>query len=661
MQLLDLSRNRLTSWSSFAALPSLTELIVAGNAFVTVGPVATLFPALEVLDVSNNAISEEDSVARGADALTAALRSIAPISTLVELSVAGNACLGGREPPAVAAIVRAVLPHLELVDGVRVRERERSGGDAGSDSDSVEQLLQEAAAVLGPTHPGAGAAAGGSGAGSTRPSTAAGARPASSAASSTIEDNRRHLGSSPAHARPGSARPGSARPLMRPPSALGPAARPMSARSGIPPATAAPIASGDGIREAPSGSAATAGILKTVLSQDDIEQQTAATLAAVAKMKRDISARIQRAAPGAGLSLTSQAAGGRAPSMPSGGAADGAPVAVHRAAAELAPPSRTQAAAALTADRSNEAAIAAGPRALRQALEFARGGPAGEDGALGGSGQAEPSRTPLRSRAAKSPIPPEAEDEASDRYLSGELPDSSEYASPGGHEFDVTRETASCTSSTEPGVTKRRAAADVLLPRSPQTRVNAASEVDISAPKLRKSAATAAGSGNPRFQISFEALRAVGAARQAGLVASSTDNRSTGDADEDASPADGIGDGDDQELRERLPRDPPRSHRATADVSQEEQQQRRPHQQEGRSGPGPLFQRPPSAAARAAIVAPQYGGRLDASADGARAAAQLPGTGPAPRVRIPSGLAAALTGTELDALMASIGNEAAKP
>lgn len=51
LMILQLEHNRLSTWATFARMPALTELFLAGNAFTDIEPLPALFPSLEVLDL----------------------------------------------------------------------------------------------------------------------------------------------------------------------------------------------------------------------------------------------------------------------------------------------------------------------------------------------------------------------------------------------------------------------------------------------------------------------------------------------------------------------------------------------------------------------------------------------------------------------------------
>ena len=57
-----MDNNKFTSLDAFPKMPSLLELYIAGNTISDLSKLPNLFPNLEVLDVSNNKITELKSV-----------------------------------------------------------------------------------------------------------------------------------------------------------------------------------------------------------------------------------------------------------------------------------------------------------------------------------------------------------------------------------------------------------------------------------------------------------------------------------------------------------------------------------------------------------------------------------------------------------------------
>ncbi len=329
---------------------------------------------------SSTAVSPEHPI------VPSLLRRLSGLTSLAELSVAGNPCAGHSLPAVVLAAARALLPTLDTIDGVEIGENPAtldpassvapvaapastspvrpgtSGGmrrpaSAGPSKDADGALVGPGGIRLLPgVTPNLMLGSGGGGGVGARPGTATGSL-------------RRPGSAGPA---PGTAaRAGTSAPSSAPSSALllaEAAALASAAAAGLP----RPMTSGGG----GSGSGGGAGgTLRPMLSPDELMNQMALAKEAMRRARADMSSRVS--------SLKATAAGGER-------AVD---VASVTGAGEAA-----AAAAASTAAAAAEGAVSAPPRSLRQALEFSRRADVGEEG-----GAAAEAAAPLPAAAAARP------------------------------------------------------------------------------------------------------------------------------------------------------------------------------------------------------------------------------------------------------------------
>jgi hypothetical protein len=341
LQSLNLANNGIVCISDIGTLPNLLELDLSCNKLVSLAPRPTskatpawsaLLPKLESLDVSGNLL-----VISGTS-VESLLAPLVCLSTLAELFLADNPSSLELDRSLLVGIVRATLPNLMQLDEETLRTVSKESSAALDEEEG-----------LGPSPIG-----GPSGTSTTL-------RPASRGGSAS---------GPPLLTRPASAtvRPGSARPK----SAMGAGARPDSAatKSTLPPSAATPV-----------------GLLKSVISQDDIFQQTEKAKDLVEKMRQNWHARLSFAEKQ--LGGTGQLSETRKSTLQSAAAivpdaslkkADAwltqPPASPHRSPASSSSPSTIQ-----TSARASPPKLAAVPeksaaplRSLRSALNYARGG-----------------------------------------------------------------------------------------------------------------------------------------------------------------------------------------------------------------------------------------------------------------------------------------------
>ncbi|KAL4240215.1 hypothetical protein ACF0H5_001009 [Mactra antiquata] len=114
---LNVSNNQLTSLKSMGRLKSLQDLIASGNHINELSTVPTQLPALEVLELSNNEITDWDE-----------FYYLEEIPTLVELFISGNPfCAQDGSMPHYFSAIQAVIPHLEIIDGAHIKKHISKG------------------------------------------------------------------------------------------------------------------------------------------------------------------------------------------------------------------------------------------------------------------------------------------------------------------------------------------------------------------------------------------------------------------------------------------------------------------------------------------------------------------------------------------------------
>jgi hypothetical protein len=111
-----LNSNRISRLKDLPRLKELSELELAGNRVKTIANIAKAFPALEVLDVSDNVLTE----------LNATIEAVSELEFLVELVLQDNPCCEGMSRTAYRQMVCSRLPGLEFLDGVAVADKDRS-------------------------------------------------------------------------------------------------------------------------------------------------------------------------------------------------------------------------------------------------------------------------------------------------------------------------------------------------------------------------------------------------------------------------------------------------------------------------------------------------------------------------------------------------------
>ncbi|XP_045212349.2 protein phosphatase 1 regulatory subunit 7-like [Mercenaria mercenaria] len=114
---LNISNNQLSSLKTMGRLKSLQDLLAMGNHINELSTVATQLPALEVLDLTDNEITDWDE-----------FYYLEEMSELVELFISGNpfCALDGPMPHYYSAI-QAVLPDLEIIDGAHIKKHVAKG------------------------------------------------------------------------------------------------------------------------------------------------------------------------------------------------------------------------------------------------------------------------------------------------------------------------------------------------------------------------------------------------------------------------------------------------------------------------------------------------------------------------------------------------------
>jgi Leucine-rich repeat (LRR) protein len=440
---LDVSGNQLgdAALAALPPLPLLAELNWSRNALTALpaspAALAAAVPVLEMIDLSANAIGpavplgSDFEVGAGIGAMAAAtraapgpatsspskrggwavsaaassssssstavspehplvpslLRRLSGLTSLAELSVAGNPCAGHSLPAVVLAAARALLPTLDTIDGVEIGENPATLDPASS-------------VAPGPAAPASTSP--------VRPGTSGGMRRPASAGPSKDADGAL-VGPGGIRLLPGvtpnlmlgggggggvGARPGTATGSLRRPGSAGPAPG-TAARAGASAPSSAPSSALLLAEAAALASAAAAGLprpmtsggsgsrggaggtLRPMLSPDELMNQMALAKEAMRRARADMSSRVS--------SLKATAAGGER-------AVDVASVTAAPAGAGAA------AAAAAVAASAAEGAVSAPPRSLRQALEFSRRADVGEEGGAGAEAAA-----PLPAAAAARP------------------------------------------------------------------------------------------------------------------------------------------------------------------------------------------------------------------------------------------------------------------
>lgn len=114
LTILRVESNKIVSMDSLGKLRALQELYLSNNRISEVKSFASQFSSLEILDVSNNAITTVEE-----------LFTLSSISTLVELAVAGNPCESADSFSCHRQIFQN-LPSLEILDKVS-RKRPSTG------------------------------------------------------------------------------------------------------------------------------------------------------------------------------------------------------------------------------------------------------------------------------------------------------------------------------------------------------------------------------------------------------------------------------------------------------------------------------------------------------------------------------------------------------
>lgn len=114
---LNISNNNLSSLKSMGRLKSLQDLLAGGNHINELSTVATQLPVLEVLDLTNNEITDWDE-----------FYNLEEMPELVELFISGNpVCAQDGTMPHYFSAIQAVLPNLEIIDGAHIKKHVSKG------------------------------------------------------------------------------------------------------------------------------------------------------------------------------------------------------------------------------------------------------------------------------------------------------------------------------------------------------------------------------------------------------------------------------------------------------------------------------------------------------------------------------------------------------
>ncbi|XP_041359793.1 protein phosphatase 1 regulatory subunit 7-like [Gigantopelta aegis] len=111
LQILDISCNQLTCLKSLGKLKSLEDINVSNNKLSELSDIPDIFPKLEILNLSDNAVTDWDEIC-----------VLSSCPDLVEISLAGNpVTLESGEMPNYHFEIQIDLPEIEVVDGAVVK------------------------------------------------------------------------------------------------------------------------------------------------------------------------------------------------------------------------------------------------------------------------------------------------------------------------------------------------------------------------------------------------------------------------------------------------------------------------------------------------------------------------------------------------------------
>ena len=111
LQILDISCNQLTGLKSLGKLKALQDINISNNKLSQLSDVLDMFPKLEILNLSDNAVTVWDEIC-----------VLSSCPDLVEINLAGNpVTLESGEMPNYHFEIQIDLPHIEVVDGAVVK------------------------------------------------------------------------------------------------------------------------------------------------------------------------------------------------------------------------------------------------------------------------------------------------------------------------------------------------------------------------------------------------------------------------------------------------------------------------------------------------------------------------------------------------------------